>query len=167
MQDRQDLNRVLSHPIDQSVGRLNQLSHIGPPKLGNDPPRFGMATCLLKARDEAINDLLRVHGRVEADVFGERRQLDDGVVCPSERERRGHRRCGRRRGLRRPTNPRANPGHRVGIAHNAAAFAVTQSGLDGLADIHLVSQVIPRGGIGQALDQLPRVGLDVTGFGHG
>src|SRR5688500_6452171 len=85
MQNRGDLDRVWVHAIDQAIRPFDQLTNVLAPNFGDDPARFGELARLLEPVRDALNELLGIDGRGQADVLGNGRQLGDGVLRPAER----------------------------------------------------------------------------------
>ena len=53
------------------------------------------------------------------------------------------------------------------MTDDAAGVGVGEPGLDRLADVDLVGEVVPGSGVGKALDEAAGLGLDVRRVTHG
>ena len=106
--------------------------------------------------------------RIKPDVLSERSELLNRMLRPPKVQR------GRRHWARlcvevlgRPTNTSPNAGHRLVMAHDAARLDIREAGLNRLAHVDLVGEIVPGCGIGKGVDELARVGLDIVRIAHG
>ena len=156
VQHREEFDRVGMDPVHQAVRPLDQLADLRAREFRDDATRFGELARLIQAAGDAVNQLLGVDGRGKADMIGYRLELGDGVLRPAERAHLGG-----------AADPRADTGERLIVAQDAVGIGVGEPGLDRLADVHFVREVVPSRGIGEALDEAAGLGFDIRRVTHG
>lgn len=143
--------------VDQAVRPLNQFTErLARARFGNSPAGVGKVLDLLKAFGDTLDNLLRIHGRGDADVLRNNRALI-GRALPSIGAR----------GSRCPTNPRSDALKSLVVADGSPSTGIRQSGIERLAHMDLVSKIVPSRSVGKLLDEALSVRLDVLGIGHG
>ena len=134
MKNRENFDRVGAHAIDQAVRRLDQLADLHASEFRDDAARLRKLARLIKPARDAVDELLGVDRRGEADVLSDGGELGDGVLRPAGA-----------RALRGAADARADARERFVVAEDAAGVGVGEAGLDGLADVDLVGEVVPGG----------------------
>ena len=155
VQHRQEFDRVGVDAVHQAVRRLDQLADLRACEFWDDATRLRELARLMQSAGYTVDELLGVDGRGEADMVGDRLQLSDGMLRPAERAH-----------LRGAADPRADAGERLVVTEDAAGIGVGKAGLDRLADVDLVGEVVPRRGVGKVVDEAARLGLDVRRVTH-
>ena len=69
--------------------------------------------------------------------------------------------------LRRALLPEAEAGADFLVRDDAAGLDVGEPGIDGLADVDLIHEIIPCGVVGELIDEASRFGLDIHKTGSG
>lgn len=86
MHDREDLDPGRADAIQQPVRSFNDLPDVQLTRLGHAASRLGKVLRLPKAKDDAVDDLLGVHGRRETDVLRDAAELLGRLLRPAERQ---------------------------------------------------------------------------------
>lgn len=84
MKHRDDLHRLATHSIDDSVGTQNEFADLGLSELGDDTPRFWEAGDTLDSAQDSLNDKSSVVRRVKLDSSVNPLQIVGGTKRPPD-----------------------------------------------------------------------------------
>ena len=99
VKNRENFDRVGAHAIDQAVRRLDQLADLHASEFRDDAARLRKLARLIKPARDAVDELLGVDRRGEADVLSDGGEL--ATACSDQRSARTTRRGGCARGRAR------------------------------------------------------------------
>ena len=88
MQNRHDFDDRGPDAIDDPVRWLHELASVPGADLGHMATGLRKLLRLAKPADDALDDLIGIHGRGETDVLSDRAELIRGLLRPAELE--GH-----------------------------------------------------------------------------